>query len=475
MITHLSRFAPFFLLLLLAQTIWAQLSITVTSIPANTPDGAQIYIAGNFNGWNPSSAAHLLTPAGNGSYTIQLTGLSAGTVEFKFTRGSWATVEGNENGSFMPNRTFAYTGAPAGINLSILSWEDLGGAPAHTAAANVQILSNNFYMPQLNRNRRIWIYLPPDYETSGKNYPVLYMQDGQNLFDAYYSFAGEWQVDETLNQLFEEQNNYGLIVVGIDNGGTQRINEYSPWVNPTYGGGDGDDYANFIVNTLKPYIDTNYRTLSSREHTGIMGSSMGGLISLYTAIEYQEVFGKAGIFSPSFWFSAQCYNHVLSIGKQYDMRIYLMAGGSEGFSVIPDMLMMYNTLLNSGFSADELHYITPPDGTHSEWFWAREFEDAYLWLYNNSPATSATPMLQFSAPTVFPNPASEVIYVQLHAPVTQARVQLYSLQGQMVANRTITTADTQTIDISALPAGIYLLQVTLNQKVLYSQKLAIFE
>lgn len=457
--------------LVIALSAQAQLTINVTSIPSNTPDGALIYIAGNFNGWNPGLATYTLTPNGNGTYFITITP-PAGAIEYKFTRGSWASVEGNASGGFQENHTFNYTGGPVSTEVQILSWEDLGGGSPHTAAENVQIISDDFYIPELDRYRRLWIYLPPDYNTSSKHYPVLYMQDGQNLFDAYYSFAGEWEVDETLNDLFEDVD-YGVIVVGIDNGGSNRINEYSPWINPGYGGGEGDEYANFIVNTLKPYIDDNYRTLPEREHTGIMGSSMGGLISFYTSIEFQNVFSKAGVFSPSFWFSDNCYAHVESTGKQEDMRIYLLAGGSEGFTVVPDMLMMYNTLLNNGFNSEELFYLVPPDGTHSEWFWKREFRQAYEWLFDNGSSVSSNSIPAQNDMQVFPNPAKDVIHVRLEEPVREARVQMFSLKGQLLVNHTITQSDT--IDISALTSGIYLFQIVLDQNVLYTRKLAVFD
>ncbi|OWY19980.1 T9SS C-terminal target domain-containing protein [Sphingobacteriales bacterium UPWRP_1] len=465
-----TRLAVFCALLAVAtQCLLAQLTITVTAIPANTPDGATLYIAGNFNGWNPGNPANTLTPNGNGTWSVTISP-ALGLVEYKFTRGSWDTVEGNETGGFQPNHQYSYTGGVAATSAAILSWEDLGGGTPHTAADNVQIISEDFYLPELDRYRRIWIYLPPDYETSGKNYPVLYLQDGQNLFDAYYSFAGEWEIDESLNQLFNA-GDYGAIAVGIDNGGSLRIDEYSPWVNTSYGGGDGDEYAEFIVNTLKPYIDTHYRTLPQREYTGIMGSSMGGLISLYAALQYQDVFGKAGIFSPSFWFADDCYTQAETIGKQYNMRIYLLAGGLEGYSMVPDMLMMYNTLLDSGFTPDELFYLVEPDGTHSEWFWNREFPDAYQWLFANSPTGTSQPALPLNAAQIYPNPAKELLHIQLQPPVQQARVQIFSAQGQKALLWEVNQSDT--IFLGNLPNGIYLLQVVLDQHILYSRKLTI--
>src|SRR5690606_33431334 len=132
--------------------------------------------------------------------------------------------------------------------------------------------------------------LPPDYETSTKKYPVLYMQDGQNLFDNKTAYSGEWQIDETLNKLFSE-GDYGAIVIGIDNGGEKRIDEYTPWNNPKYGGGEGDLYMQFIAETLKPYVDSHYRTRPEKEYNALIGSSLGALISNYGGVKYRETFG----------------------------------------------------------------------------------------------------------------------------------------------------------------------------------------
>ena len=234
--------------LLLCLQLDAQLTLKVTSIPLNTPAGSNIYAAGTFNNWNPSDANTQLSLNTEGHYVLTINP-PAGTVKFKFTRGGWPTVEGDANGSFLPDRVLNYNGQPTTVDLTILSWEDTGAGGSGTAAANVQILDEDFYMPQLNRNRRIWLYLPPDYNTSNKSYPVLYMHDAQNLFDNNTSFAGEWGVDEALNTL-HAQGDYGCIVVGIDNGGQYRLDEYSPWVNANYGGGQGDEYIEFIANTL---------------------------------------------------------------------------------------------------------------------------------------------------------------------------------------------------------------------------------
>ncbi|MEM8909464.1 MAG: alpha/beta hydrolase-fold protein, partial [Bacteroidota bacterium] len=327
-------------------------------------------------------------------------------------------------------------------------------------------------MPQLDRNRRIWIYLPPDYQSSNKSYPVLYLQDGQNLFDAFTSFSGEWEIDESLNTLFE-QGDHGVIVVGIDNGGIDRINEYAPWVHPSFGGGQGGLYVDFLINTLKPYIDDNFRTRPEREATGIVGSSMGGLIALYAAIEHQDVFGKAGVFSPSLWFSDQAFSHVSSTGKQEDMRIYLLAGIPEdNGSVVADLQNMYNTLLQAGFTTSELNIQIHEDGQHSEWYWAREFPTAYEWLCATlTTATTPTPV-QWDI-SITPNPTDDLLRIHFveFIPVN-ASYRLYSFDGQQLLNRPVQHQHTN-IATDRLPNGVYWLNILNGNQVIKTEKIIV--
>lgn len=443
------KLTTFFALFLLPFALAAQLTIRVTAIPANTPAGDKIYIAGNFNNWNSGSSSHILTEKGNGVYEI-IINPTPGTVEFKFTRGSWATVEGNANGGFLPNRTFNYTGSAATIVLQIQSWE--GAGSNSTAAPNVSILSSNFYMPQLNRNRRIWIYLPPDYATSTKKYPVLYLHDGQNLFDAATSFSGEWKVDESLNQL-HAAGDYGCIVVGIDNGGANRTNEYCPWVNPQYGGGQGDLYIKFIAETLKPHIDANFRTLPGRISTGIGGSSLGGLISQFGLFERQDVFSKAAVFSPAFWINgSNSVNHVLAKGKQAESKVYFLAGGDEPNYVETDMEAVANAMLQVGFPGFDIYFKVPADGGHNEAFWAREFPEAYLWLFKNA-VTNTNSAAAKSSIEIFPNPAADGIRLTNDAPLS---FQILNLNGRILADSTVAAGEM--IPTGQLPAGFYFLK-----------------
>jgi predicted alpha/beta superfamily hydrolase len=406
------------------------LTIIINEIPDNTPAADPIHIAGDFQGWNPGSATHILTK--DTLLNIHHITLSPGTgdILFKFTRGSWETVESDENGNFIPNRFYSPSNGDT-IYLQILGWEDLDGSGGgqSTAAENVSIITDSFYMPEFDRYRRVWIYLPPDYETTNFDYPVLYMQDGQNVFDDLTSFVGEWEVDETLNNLHSEGDT-GIIVVAIDNGQSLRIDEYTPWPHPNYGGGDGAVYVNFIVNDLKPFIDFNYRTLPDREHTGIMGSSLGGLISTYAGIEHQDIFSKVGAFSPSYWFSEEAYTHVSSIGKQADMRIYQLMGTLEGAENVENMFAMEDTLHTSGFGIGEVLSVEKSDGQHSEWFWAREFEAAYLWLFRNISTDTKEVGSNAKAFRLYPNPVKDQFNLEFYIKkAAEVRIEIVDSSG----------------------------------------------
>jgi len=424
----MKKLTTFFIFLVLSLTMMAaQVTIIVTSIPQNTPAGDNIYIAGNFNGWDPGDPASVLTENGQGHPQIILEGTSG--IEFKFTRGSWATVEGNENGQFLPNRTFTF-GTTDTLILQILSWEDQGGGN-HTAAENVEVMDEDFFMPQFNRSRRIWLYLPPDYETSGKSYPVLYMHDGQNLFDAATSFAGEWEVDETLNLLFDAGKDVP-IVVGIDNGGGYRIDEYTPWPNPNYGGGDGALYAKFIVETLKPYIDANYRTKPEQPFTGVMGSSLGGLISHYIAVKYQEIFSKAGVFSPSYWFNDSIYDFTYLTGKQQPVKFYIMGGTAESGGLVQEMNDMADTLIAVGFTEEEIEVKVVEGGQHNEQLWREEFSFAYQWLFLDNSST--IPDNSVNTPVEIRISGGKLTIKQIHqeSQCDKYSVSVFSMSGQEI-------------------------------------------
>lgn len=254
-----------------------------------------------------------------------------------------------------------------------------------TATENVQVLPYQFLIPELDRQRTVRLYLPPSYYHSEKRYPVIYMHDGQNLFDEITAYAGEWGVDESLNQLAEQQG-FEVIVVGIDNGGDFRMNELSPWENKRFGEAQGKQYMDFIVEVVKPYIDTNFRSHADRLHTAIMGSSMGGLISHYAVHAYPEVFSKAGIFSPSYWYSQEVFSFTQFKKAQLDARLYVMYGDKEGNGMIADTDKMQRQLNQQGHPRQNTLFKRVPEGEHNEQLWRTEFAEAIQWLFQQEPA-----------------------------------------------------------------------------------------
>jgi predicted alpha/beta superfamily hydrolase len=277
---------------------------------------------------------------------------------------------------------------------SLRHWQSYtAGRAAHTVVGTVLVRSE-LRSPQLANRRPLYVYLPPSYHQGERRYPVIYMHDGQNLFDQALSYAGEWQVDETLEALSHE----GLeaIVVGIPNKGRRRLDEYSPFRDERLrSGGLGGAYAAFIVETVKPLIDHDFRTLPGREHTGILGSSMGGLISLYSFFRYPEIFGLTGVMSPSLWFAQGAIFPFVEAAPFSPGRIHLDIGTYEG----PDMsdraaLMptyvgryilslrrMRDLLIQKGYSAEtDISYEEAPEAVHHEAAWAHRLPGVLRFL-----------------------------------------------------------------------------------------------
>lgn len=208
----------------------------------------------------------------------------------------------------------------------------------HTVVGTLKV-ARDIESPQLHNRRDILVYLPPSYEKSDRRYPVLYMHDGQNLFDHVTSYAGEWRVDETMESLSQEEG-LEAIVVGIPNMGGRRLDEYSPFTAPRYSAGLGDLYLAFIANSVKPLIDGHFRTRPEKSHTGIMGSSMGGLISLYAFFRQPTIFGFAGVMSPSLWFAQSAIFPYIEAAPFHPGKIYLDAGTREFGDSWPEVMTL---------------------------------------------------------------------------------------------------------------------------------------
>ena len=266
----------------------------------------------------------------------------------------------------------------------------------HSVVGNVMVLPD-LASPQLGNSRDILVYLPPSYEDNKDGYPVLYFHDGQNLFDEVTSFAGEWQVDETMEALAAE--GIEAIVVGIPNAGPDRIDEYSPFVDKRLGGGRGDDYLDFVIGTVKPVIEADFRVKTGPKHTGLLGSSMGGYISLYGFFRHPETFGLAGLMSPSLWFARGAIFQFMDQSAKVRGRIYMDAGtreinGQQGklMNVVQSrryyasVRRMQRLLVKKGYRPRrDLLYIEEKWAHHEENAWARRLPRAIRFLLTAIP------------------------------------------------------------------------------------------
>ncbi|WP_298904189.1 alpha/beta hydrolase-fold protein [uncultured Psychroserpens sp.] len=257
--------------------------------------------------------------------------------------------------------------------LCLLSITTLCNAQS-TASKNVSTFK--IEAPQLDTLKTIWVYTPKSYTTSQLSYPVIYMFDAQNLFDDQTSYVGEWKIDEYLDRLTNKE----VIVVGIEHGNSKRLEELTPYPHETYGGGKGDSFMQFIINTLKPHIDLSYRTKSEARNTTIFGASLGGLMAFYATVKYPKTFGNAGVFSPSFWVSDKIYELASTTKIPKTSRFFFLVGDKEGDTMVPDQEKMVTLLLKKGVKQDCIVNKIIKDGEHNEALWSSNFPEAFQWL-----------------------------------------------------------------------------------------------
>jgi predicted alpha/beta superfamily hydrolase len=247
-----------------------------------------------------------------------------------------------------------------------------------TAGPGVRVLQPALEMPGLDRSRTLRIYLPPGYAGGAARYPVIYMHDGQNLFDDATAYAGEWGVDEAMDEL-ARRSGFEAIVVGIDNGGEKRMNELSPWPNPRHGAAEGEAYLRFVVEVAKPFVDRIHRTRPGPQDTAIIGSSMGGLASHYAFLARPDVFRRAGVLSPSYWFSERAADLAGRVAPPADARVYVYAGGREGESMVPDAERMHRLFAAS--MGERARLDIAPEGQHDEATWRAVFPRVVAFLF----------------------------------------------------------------------------------------------
>ncbi|VEH21018.1 Predicted hydrolase of the alpha/beta superfamily [Chryseobacterium nakagawai] len=344
-------------------------------------DDRPVFITGNFNNWNPKDDNYLLQRSDSHHYFIEIEDEKlADEIEYKFTKGGWENVELDKYGNITPNRKTKKSLQK--VSDTVEKWRLNWGPFKEEFFPTAEVISEKFYIPQLDRYRKIWAVLPYDYHTSEKSYPVLYLQDAQNLFNEGSGF-GNWEIDKKLSILAE----YGrgdIIVIAIEHGSEERIKEYIFDNDNVANGSEGKKYIRFIADTLKPYVDENYRTKKDRDNTGIGGSSLGALISIYSGFLYPEVYSKLLIFSPSLWVEPNNNFPMMNFRVPFKTKIYLYGGGQEGSKMVKRIHIFEEYLKRwekKNLFDFEFRTSINPEGTHNEFYWSQEFPRAIEWLF----------------------------------------------------------------------------------------------
>ncbi|WNG32205.1 carbohydrate esterase [Archangium violaceum] len=375
-------------------------TVFIVAVPDATPPDATIWLAGNqpeLGEWNPSGVR--LYKAVNSSYATALTFAPGTSLEFKATRGSWDYVEKSALGEDIDNRTYTTGDSFERVSVTVAMW---GEPPTPVLTGHIEYLRDVPSTHAAQEKRDVIVWLPPDYrDNSDRHYPVLYMHDGQNLMDATTAFAGEWGVDETAQELVISGKVEPLIIVGVYNAGAKRAHEYTQVPDPKYpkvdgaNGGKADAYGRFLIEELKPLIDEKYRTKKEAQYTGLAGSSLGGLVSLYLGLQNPGTFTRLGVLSPSvFWGEKDILSRVNALSaKPEQVRIWLDMGTEEASpdspETVADAQALRDALVNKGWVLDnDLKYTEVQGGKHNEKAWAARFGEVLQYLY---PAPSSAP------------------------------------------------------------------------------------
>jgi len=353
----------------------SQVYITFKVVPASLPKKAKVFISGNhekLGNWN--SGAVPMKKNKDGSWTKTLSFKSGTHLEYKITLGSWAKEALDKSGHVPPNSVL-FVKTNATVTTVVDKWKSGEFKGKGQIAGNLKVHHNMKYEGILPRDVLVW--LPKNYEESSqKKYPVLYMHDGQQLFDPATSTHGvDWQVDETVSKLVEQGKMKEIIVVGINNT-DDRWQEYSETTK-------GRAYRNFVIKKLKPFIDKTYRTRPEREHTGVMGSSMGGLVSFLFVWYHPETFSMASCLSPAF-----IEGDILEKVKNYkggvkNIKIYIDNGGlGLEKKLQPGCEEMLELLEKQGFvQGENLIWFRDKKAEHNEAAWAKRVWKPLLYMY----------------------------------------------------------------------------------------------
>ncbi|OOG72780.1 alpha/beta hydrolase [Algoriphagus sp. A40] len=343
-------------------------------------DDRPVYISGNFNEWTTQDFKFKMNKIEEGKYEFDFPESPEfeGELIYKFTKGDWSEVEIDRYGNRTPNRHWN-DDKPVKFE-KVAKWRKNWLPYRPSQLPQIHLISEEFEIPQLNKTRKIWALLPHDYDTSTEQYPVLYLHDAQNLFNENAEF-GNWQIDKKLAVM----SDYGIgkiIIIAVEHAEEERLQEYN--VGKTVlGQGHGKQYIRFITDTLKPFVDKTYRTKSEREFTGIGGSSMGGLVSIFSGLIYPEVFGKLMVFSPSLWVIPKIKLGFLDFFEPQETRLYLYAGGKESETMVDLVTKFRKRILKRETLQGKMkvRLSINKKGKHNESYWSDEFPKAIEWLF----------------------------------------------------------------------------------------------
>jgi predicted alpha/beta superfamily hydrolase len=364
----------------------------IVDAPADTPADQPLWISGNasdLGGWD--GAGVQLTRNPDGKHHGQIEVMSGIEYAFKVTRGSWSTVERGPKGEETPNRVLKVE-SDTDVPITVATWVDGGkSVPGLHTLTGLFREHRKFNSDALGNERTIVVYLPPGYDqATDTRYPVLYMQDGQNLFDAATSFAGiEWKVDEAAQKLISAGQIEPVIIVGVYNS-EQRTNEFTPPASSASASAQGQQYARFVVEQVKPFIDQTYRTRPDRASTSLAGSSMGGLISLYILKSYPQTFGKIALLTPHLRTADRDIVAELSrpdTNWLKETRIWLDMGDKGGDNYpgpapMDDARNLVRLCDAAGLKKDiDYKYTELPGGEHNEPAWQARIDQVLIFLY----------------------------------------------------------------------------------------------
>lgn len=385
----------------------------IVSVVSTPPYPDEIYIAGSMNDWQPGELA--IPHVGDGVYVRSFDWPVDGPISYKFTRDkTWATVEKGTFGDEISDRVVTLSATPKDVVIynHVARWSDQIKSkptqtqfsyPASLEAQRPSTRSGNIQAfgpvpaPQLGGQRQVLVYLPPGYDASDDRYPVIYMLDGQNVFDESTAYIGiEWGVDEALEKGIADKSQKPCIVVAIYNSGN-RVAEYTPYAHPRRGGGEADKFLAFLIETVKPLVDKTYRTKPEREHTTLVGASLGGLTSLYAAMTHSDVFQSFGVVAPSLqWTSYKIMDTIKTAKLPSDLRLWIEVGegrdplitATEAETGDQPKVGKYTTacrelveiLKSKGISDAHLHYAEHESEFHDEREWGERATDLLSFL-----------------------------------------------------------------------------------------------